>query len=142
MYVGDGGLHTLVNAGMEADRRDILAGDDPYEIAADLWYPGSEQASFLEAEDDPEDELLLREAALNDVREAQRTILTEVARLLARRDWTGVFTPTEDFIVYIAEHDEVFAPKHASVREVNPAERLAVWDARWPAGVSRGEDEL
>jgi hypothetical protein len=35
-------------------------------------------------------------------------------------------------VVYIAEHDEGFAEKHASVREVNPADRVARWDGAWP----------
>jgi hypothetical protein len=42
-------------------------------------------------------------------------------------------------VVFIAEHDEGIAPKHASVRAVNPADRLATWDARWPAGVPRDD---
>jgi hypothetical protein len=125
----------------EDDRQQLLLDGGMFGIACGLWYPESEPVGFLEVEGDPEDEFLLREAALNDRREAQRTVLTEVAKRLARRDWSGVFRPTEDFVVFIAEHDEGFAPKHASVREVNPSERLAAWDARWPAGASRGEDE-
>ncbi len=49
--------------------------------------------------------------------------------------------PTSDFVVFIAEHDEGYAPKAASVRAVNPADRLAQWEANWPLGASRGEDE-
>jgi hypothetical protein len=49
--------------------------------------------------------------------------------------------PTSDFVVFIAEHDEGYAPKAASVRAVNPADRLAQWEANWPPGASRGEDE-
>jgi hypothetical protein len=83
----------------------------------------------LTSEDLPQDELLVREAALNDPREAQRTALTEIAKLLARRDWTGILEPTEDCVVFIAEHDGALAPKRASVREVTqPTEPLAAWD--------------
>jgi hypothetical protein len=32
--------------------------------------------------------------------------------------------------VFIAEHDEDIPPKLASVRAVNPPERLAAWEAR------------
>jgi hypothetical protein len=81
----------------------------------------------LTSEDLPQDELLLREPALNDPREAQRTALTEIAKLLARRDWTGILQPTGDCVVFIAEH--ALAPKRASVREVTqPTEPLAAWD--------------
>jgi hypothetical protein len=44
-------------------------------------------------------------------------------------------------VVFIAEHDEGFALTYESVLEVNPPDRLAAWDARWPAGASRGEDD-
>jgi YD repeat-containing protein len=138
IYVSDGGLHTVVSAGLESERSALLADDDPESIAYGLWYPEAPGLSFVEVEDDETlDDLLLREAALNDRREAQRTVLTEVAKLLARRDWSGLLTPTEDFVVYIAEHDEGFTKKHESVREVNPSKRLAIWDARWPPGVPR-----
>jgi YD repeat-containing protein len=143
MYVGDGGLAGVVlTAGTDAERQEALAGDDPDEMALALWYPEPPELSFLEVEEDVDlDALLLQEAALNDPREAQRTVLTEAAKLLARRDWAGVFTPTDDFVVFVAEHDEGFSEKHASVREVNPPERLAAWDAAWPAGVARDDDE-
>jgi YD repeat-containing protein len=132
-YVGHGGLNVLVNAGTEEDRREYLTLDEPPEmITTGLWYPESEDLSFLEVEPDPElDPLLLREAALNDPREPQRTVLTEAAKLLARRTWDPILRLTDDFVVYIAEHDEGIAEKYASVREVNPADRLARWDAAW-----------
>lgn len=43
-------------------------------------------------------------------------------------------------MVFIAEHDEGFAPKYESLLEVNPPERIAAWEARWPEGASRGDD--
>jgi YD repeat-containing protein len=138
-YVSDGGLGVTVNVGTDEDRRFCLAGDEsPRMIAANLWYPESDELSFLEVEPDPVlDPLLLREAALNDPREPQRTVLTEVAKLLARRSWDPILRLTDDFVVYIAEHDEGMAEKHASVREVNPADRIARWDAAWPPSLPR-----
>jgi YD repeat-containing protein len=139
IYVGDGGLNVLVNAGSEEDRHFYLARDEsPEELAVSLLYPESDGLSFLEVEPDPAlDPLLFREAALNDPREPQRTVLTEVAKLLARRDWDPLLQLTDDFIVYIAEHDEGVAEKQASVREVNPADRVARWDAAWRPSLPR-----
>jgi hypothetical protein len=136
-YVGDGGLDVLVNAGTEEDRRSYLARDEsPEELAVSLLYPESDGLSFIEVEPDPAlDWLLLREAALSNPGEPHRTVLTEAAKFLARRDWAPLLQVTNDFIVYIAEHDEGVAEKQASVREVNPADRVARWDAAWhPSG--------
>jgi hypothetical protein len=76
--------------------------------------------------------LLLREAALNDPGQPQRTVLNAVASALARRDWAGVIAPTDDFVAFIVEHDEGIAPKRESLRAVNPPKRVATWEARFP----------
>jgi YD repeat-containing protein len=141
IYVDDGDLHTIITVLTEDDRERLLQTGGAFDIACGLWYPESEPVGFLEVEDHEDDQRLLRETALNDPRDAKRVVLNAVAKRLAHRDWSGVFTPTEDFLVFIAEHDEGFAPKYESVLEVNPPERLAAWDARWPAGASRGEDD-
>jgi YD repeat-containing protein len=141
IYVDDGDLHTVITVLTESDREELLRTGGMFGIACGLWYPESEPVGFLEVEDDPIDDRLLRETALNDPRDAKRVVLNAVARRLARHVWAGIFVPTEDFVVFIAEHDEGFAPKYESVLEVNPPERLAAWDARWPAGASRGEDD-
>ncbi len=97
IYVS-GGLNVLVNAGTEEDRDFYLARDEsPEELAVSLLYPESDGLSFLEVEPDPAlDPLLFREAALNDPREPQRTVLTEVAKLLARRDWDPLLQLTDE----------------------------------------------
>jgi YD repeat-containing protein len=141
IYVDDGDLHTMITVLTETDREELLQTGAMFGIACGLWYPESEPVGFLEVEDDEDDDRLLRETALNDPRDAKRVVLNAVAKRLARHDWSGVFTPTEDFVVFIAEHDEGFALKYESVLEVNPPERLAAWDARWPVGASRGEDD-
>ncbi len=115
--------------------------DDPEELPLALWSPESAEFGLLEVEpDDDLDHLLLREAALNDPREAQRNLLTEVARRLAVHEWDGLFEPTEDFVVFVAEDDDGYAAKDASVREVNPPERVAAWDDAWPPSAPREDD--
>jgi hypothetical protein len=39
------------------------------------------------------------------------------------------------------EHDEGYAPKVESIRGHNPPDRGARWEASWPPGAPRGEDE-
>jgi hypothetical protein len=84
------------------------------------------------------DARLSREACLKQPADPYHAVLHVVAALLARHESNRLVEPTEDFVVFVAEHDEGITPKHASVRAVSLAERLAAWDARWPAGVSRG----
>jgi hypothetical protein len=145
-YVAQGSLHVTLTFGLEADRRAWLAADlDPDELAARLWYinRANEGLHYPEGDviDEELDSLLLREAALNQPDDPYRVVLNAAAAKLARHDWSSVLTTTDDFVVYIAEHDEGIRPKYDSLRAVNPPERLELWDARWPAGAHRGEDE-
>jgi len=145
MYTGDSGLGPIVRFGLESDRRRWLsARPDPHELACSLWSFGDDGLGFIDhgnVIDWESGVRLLREASLKQPGDPRRVLLTAAARSLARHDWHGLLTPTKDFVVFIAEHDEGFRPKHDSVRAVNPSARLAVWDAHWPPGVSRGEDE-
>jgi hypothetical protein len=84
---------------------------------------------------------LLRQAAIEQHGDPYRVVLNAIAGELARRDWSELLSLTEDFVVFIAEHDEGYRCKADSVRAANPPERVAAWDAAWPPGVSRGEDE-
>ena len=52
-----------------------------------------------------------------------RTVLNAVAAVLARHDWSGLFPASEDFVAFIAEHDEGIAEKVESLRAANPPER-------------------
>jgi hypothetical protein len=124
-YVGQGGLYSIVSLGLDGVRADEER----------FWYGISEGGGIEEIDGDVPDELdrlLLREAALNDPGQSQRTVLNAVACVLARRDWEGVITPADDFVVFIAEHDEGIGPKRESLRVVNPPERAATWEARFP----------
>jgi hypothetical protein len=120
-------LDVLLNLGTEEDRAFYRAHDKTREdLVTRLLYPESDDLSFLEVKPEPAlDRLLLREAALNNPREPHRIVLTEAAKLLARRDWTALLGVSSDFIVYLAEHDEGLAGKLASLREVNPADRAS-----------------
>jgi hypothetical protein len=132
--------------GLEADRGRWLGADiAPDELATNLWYLSGDGEGAIHMEADVIDgalgSLLLREAALNQPGDPYRVVLNTAAARLAGHDWSPMLTTTDDFIVFIAEHDEGYAPKHDSARAVNPPKRLALWDARWPARVTRGEDE-
>jgi hypothetical protein len=145
-YVAQGSLHVTLSFGLEADRqRWLSAALDPHELASNLWYVNAnhEGLNYIEGDviEPTLDNLLLREAALKQLHDPYRVVLNAAAAQLARHEWEPLLTTTDDFIVYIAEHDEAYAPKHQSARAVNPSTRLAVWDARWPPGVTRGEDE-
>ncbi|RKQ88361.1 hypothetical protein C8N24_6403 [Solirubrobacter pauli] len=71
--------------------------------------------------------LWMSNAALNSIELPNRTLLNAVAAILARYDWTGIFTPTDDFVTFIAEHDEGYAEKVESLRAANPPERAEPW---------------
>ena len=140
----DESLHSVVSLGREEDRRRWMGEDLPEEeLALRLWYLIDDGLGFIEDYAIPSDleDLLLREATLKQPANPCRTVLNEVAALLARHDWSGVLKPMRDFVVFIAEHDEAYAPKAESVRAVNPADRLAQWEANWPPGARRGDDE-
>jgi hypothetical protein len=47
---------------------------------------------------------------------------------------------TDDFVAFIAEHDEGFAPKVASIHEVNAADQVARWEAALPPGTPLHDD--
>jgi len=151
-YVDQGPLHFDLGFGLEHDRRAWLrAGLDSDELASRLWYLDDSWfgegegggLSHLEGELPGDDlgERLLRQAAIEQRADPYRVVLNAIAAELARRDWSELISLTEDFVVFIAEHDEGYRCKADSVRAANPPERVAAWDAAWPPGVSRGEDE-
>jgi hypothetical protein len=123
-YVEQSGLYSIVSLGLDRVRTD----------EGHFWYPieggGIDEIDGVVS--DELDRLLLREAALNDPGQPQRTVLNAVASALARRDWAGVIAPTEDFVAFIAEHDEDIGPKRESLRAVNSPERAAIWEGRFP----------
>jgi YD repeat-containing protein len=119
VYVAQGSLHSQVQLGLDEDR--------PFDDPADLVYP---ETYVEEVEDDEElDALLMSQATWRDPGDPYRLVLGEVCRRLAQRDWSGLIVPTEDFVVFCAEHDEDVEPKVEMIRAVNPPERVALWEA-------------
>lgn len=142
IYVDQGSLHASLAFGLEEDRqawvREGLHGED---LAAEIWYlnADNEGLNFVDDEDllDPEDNsALLRDAACAQPLDPYRVVLGAAAARLARADWSAMLTLTDDFVVFVAEHDEGFEEKLASVRESNPPERVARFEARWPQAVA------
>jgi hypothetical protein len=84
---------------------------------------------------------LLQEAGLNQPADPREVVLEAVGAIVSRRDWRGVMTPTEDFVVYRMGHDEGLRWANESVRASNPAERVAAWERNWPTNAPRGEDD-
>ncbi len=125
VYVEGTGLAITVSLGLQ----------DVREYDMGFWY-GWEDGDGPEPIDcavpDELQRRLLRTAALNDPDPPQRTVLHSVAAALARRDWAGVLAPAEDFVVFIAEHDEDVPPKRESLHKSNPPGRAAIWDERFP----------
>ncbi|WP_354697357.1 hypothetical protein DSM112329_02980 [Paraconexibacter sp. AEG42_29] len=114
---------------------------DRFNACIRLWYPEDHVVDSEDVLDEDLDRLLLREASVLQPADPYWTVLGAVARELAQADWRGVAVPTEDFVVYVAEHDEGVAAKAASVRAHNPPGRVAAWDASWPAGVARDDED-
>lgn len=138
VYVDQGSLHIEpVTLGLEADRRRWLAEEreepDEYtdSLVLDLVYLGRDGEALnwinLPDWDDELDALLLREASRASDADPYTTVLDEVARVLLVRDWQGLVTPTDAFVVYCAEHDEGINEKLRAVRAANPPERAARW---------------
>ena len=145
-YIHQGSIGAYPCFGLEAERQALLAAEtDPWQLGLRLWNPIRDMLGLDHVDENvvrgERGEELLRLACLQQPGNPHRVLLTEAARLLAARDWSPLLSPTDDFVVYLGEHDEGWRPKYESLREINPPERLDRWNARWPAGVGRGEDE-
>lgn len=127
---------------LETERRSWLdGGHDPAMVEQSLLDTVADEDSLACVEVDHDEELcwrLLREAALHDP-DPYTTVLDEVARVLARHDWDGLVTTSEDFVVYCANHDEDIPPKVRAIRAANPPERLAAWEAAFPGRGARAD---
>lgn len=142
VYVDQGSLHIEpASFGLEADRRTWLgSGLDGEQLAIKLFYPihSGDGLDWVDVDwDDDLDWLLLREASLNGPEDPYTTVLDEVCRVLAGHDWDGLIAPTEDFVVYCAEHDEDITPKIRAMRAANPPARLAAWEPVFAAHAER-----
>ena len=70
---------------------------------------------------------LLGDAALHSVDDPVRTVLKATAAVLARHTWSALFPVSDDFVAFIAEHDEGIQEKIESLRACNPSERAEPW---------------
>jgi hypothetical protein len=59
-----------------------------------------------------------------------RTVLNATAAVLARHNWCALFPVSDDFVAFIAEHDEGTQEKIESLRACNPPERAEPWVQR------------
>ena len=136
-YVGQGSVQPALSFGLEDDRRgwhrEGLTGED---LALQLLYINADHEGLNYIEPpllgEELDQVLLRQACIEQTDDPYRAVLGAVASLLARVDWRPQLQPTADFVVYIAEHDEDFGPKLKSIRAHNPPQRAALWLASWP----------
>ena len=88
------------------------------------------------------EDLLLREATLEQPADPCRAVLNEVAALLARHDWTGVLKSRRAIsVVFIAEHDEGYAPK-AAMLSARPTQPTGSRNGKpnWPPGASQDDE--
>ena len=146
-YVDQGSLRPDLSFGLEADRRTWLSEDlDDEELAINLLYVGANHVGINFIETDAiaaaDDERLLRAACIQQPADPYRVVLGAVATRLARTDWAPALRPTDDFVVFIAEHDEDFGPMVASIRAHNPPERVARWEASFPLDALDDDEDL
>ena len=122
-------LTYVENGGALLDSVCLNRSRDPESVA----YPYGREWPIGEIESGVDEAMEARwmsNAALHSIDPPQRTLLNAVAAVLARYDWTGIFTPTDDFVAFIAEHDEGLEEKAESLRACNPPDRAEVWAQR------------
>jgi hypothetical protein len=110
---------------------------DDFAFGRGGWWPIDE----IEYDVEPALEArLLGDAALHAVDDPVRTVLNATAAVLARHDWSALFPVSDDFVTFIAEHDEGVEEKIESLRVCNPSERAEPWVQRRPfvSGVRSG----
>ena len=93
-----------------------------------LMVGGSDDSMECDLPDDLDD-ALLRDACIGQPGDPYRVVLGAVARVIARRELP--VPVTDDFVVYMSEHDEGTEAKVEAIRACNPPERVARWAAAW-----------
>ena len=137
VYVAQGSVAPLLSFGLDTERQG-LTGED---YAFGLFYPAGIEQLMPDIDGDL-DWRLLRAANIGQTGDPYRAVLTEVTRRLLVRPWAPKLVRTDDFVAFIAEHDEGFAPKVASIHEVNSPEQVARWERGLPPDTPLGEDEV
>jgi YD repeat-containing protein len=145
VYVDQGSVRPTLSYGLQADRAAWLtdASIDGEELAINLLYLNGdhEGLNFVEGDDLADDWDLLREACIGQAGDPYRAVLGAVAARLADADFGPQLRRTDDFVVYIAEHDEGFTEKLASIRAHNPPQAVRRWEATWPDRAIAADDE-
>ncbi len=127
VYVDQGTLDAMLNAGLESERRGAGGGE---EGAIATLYIDNDPLVLIEAELEDDGRQLLRDACLSQPGDPYRVVLGEVARRLSDAELPGL-TKTADFVAFVAEHDEGLAEKVSSIRAHNSADAVARWEAGW-----------
>ena len=130
VYVDQGSLQATIAVGLEADRR--AAGGGEHGAMETLYIEG--ELPWIEADLPPEgeDRPLLRDACIGQPEDPYRTVLGAVAWALADGELPGL-RKTQDFVAWVAEHDEGFDEKFESIRRHNPPDAVARWERGWGA---------
>jgi hypothetical protein len=133
IYVDQGSLHAMVAVGLEEEHRAAGTGE---EGAMAALYIEGDALEWIDEEIPPADldVPLLREACMAQTDDPYRVVLGAVARDLADADLPGL-RKTEDFVAWVAEHDEGFDEKFESIRLHNPPDAVARWESGWGADV-------
>jgi hypothetical protein len=116
-YVHRGGLVNEVALNPSREPNDFATGRGG-------WWPINEIECYVDAGHEAR---LISNAALQSIADPARTVLNAVAAVLARHDWSALFPVADDFVAFIAEHDEGFEEKIESLRAANPPERAEPW---------------
>lgn len=132
VYVDQGSLHAIVAVGLEADRR--AAGDGEDGALATLYIEGNLPWIDEELASEELEAVLLREASMCQPDDPYRVVLGAVARRLSDDALSGL-RKTDDFVAWVAEHDEGLAEKISSIRLHNAPEAVARWERGWGRSV-------
>jgi hypothetical protein len=134
-FSGQGGPDGALTFGREdARRRWVDAAGAWTGSNWSIWRPfgGTDDLLDMSEEDrivpDDLERAAFSGAAMHDPADPHVVVLDAAAALLARHDWSGLVRTTPDFVVYTAGHDRDTETQLASVRRVNPAERVALWE--------------
>lgn len=123
----------LVSVGFERVRRETRDGHDG--AISTLYVDNDDLDPFTDEEASEElGRRALRLAAVSQPDDPFRYALGVVARRLSDSDLPGL-RKTNDFVVWVAEHDEGLADKIDSIEQHNAPEAVARWREGWGATV-------
>lgn len=128
VYVDQNDINAVLAVGLEDDRRAAGGGEDG--AVETLYIEGDLPWITDQVLGEKESVALLRVASMGQPDDPWRVVLGEVVRRLSESDLPGL-TKTQDFVGWVAEHDEGLAEKVSSIRIHNRADAVARWEAGW-----------